>query len=82
MAIGPVSALATALLGTSMLITPATLVTPASAQVTHAISTAAGTPNPAPAVVPALQQWNGGVGLQHLGPQSRIVLDPADHGAL
>lgn len=38
--------------------------------------------NPAPAVVPALQQWTGGRGEQHLTPRSRVVLAPSDHGAL
>lgn len=33
--------------------------------------------NPAPAVVPSLQQWTGGVGQFTFGPQSRIVVaDP------
>ncbi|MGH3863231.1 hypothetical protein [Actinokineospora sp.] len=33
--------------------------------------------NAAPQVVPAVQQWTGGVGLLRLGPDTKIVLDPA-----
>lgn len=48
----------------------------------QAAAPASATVNPAPQVVPALQQWNGGVGGEHLGPRSRIVLEAADHDAL
>ncbi|WP_436498618.1 family 20 glycosylhydrolase [Actinokineospora sp. HUAS TT18] len=40
------------------------------------------TPNSVPAVIPALQQWSGGTGRLVLRPNTRIVLDPADNGAL
>ncbi|MBC6446032.1 family 20 glycosylhydrolase [Actinokineospora xionganensis] len=38
--------------------------------------------NAAPQVVPAVRQWSGGVGRLRLGPDTKIVLDPADGGAL
>ncbi|MET7280469.1 family 20 glycosylhydrolase [Kribbella sp. NPDC005582] len=39
-------------------------------------------PNPAPAVVPSLQQWTGGTGRLTLRPGTRVVVRPADAGAL
>lgn len=38
--------------------------------------------NPAPAVVPALQQWTGATGALRLGPATRIVIPRSDRHAL
>lgn len=40
------------------------------------------TPNAAPAVVPALREWSGGVGSFYLNSRSRLVLDPASAASL
>lgn len=38
--------------------------------------------NPAPTVVPALQQWTGATGALHLGTSTRIVVPRADRQTL
>lgn len=41
-----------------------------------------GQANPAPLIVPAVQEWTGGAGRAKLGPQSRIVVDPGNAARL